>query len=330
MLFACPFMSLSSMMSVMNDQPEDNGENDEYNIFKQDYASLEVAEEDAPKRQTPKTQKPRRNKITRTKLLKAGAAAIIALILLAGLTLVILAARKRETSITINTQSLDNGTLNQLTDATGGEARQQLTISPETLFKENVIIQGSAEVQQDLTVNNTLTVKGLTELQGAVTVEEAATLRSGLTVGGSAAIGGNLSVTGSITAASISVGSISISTVNVAGDVSFGGHLIPNGAAPSARPSVAASGGNVTVSGNDTAGTIVINVGSGATLSGELAIITFNKAFNATPKVQLTPINTAASSLNYYATRSAGFFTINTSNTPTNGAIYVFDYLVTQ
>lgn len=312
------------MMSVMNDQPEDNGENDEYNIFKQDYASLEVAEEDAPKRQTPKTQKPRRNKITRTKLLKAGAGAIIAIILLAGLTLVILATRKKETSITINTQNLDNGTLNQLTDAAGGEARQQLTISPETLFKESVIIQGSAEVQQDLTV------KGLTELQGAVTVEEDATLRSGLTVGGSTAIGGNLSVTGSITAASLSVGTISISTVNVASDVSFGGHLIPNGAAPSARPSVAASGGNVTVSGNDTAGTIVINVGSGATLSGELAIITFNKAFNATPKVQLTPINTAASSLNYYATRSASFFTINTSTSPTNGTSYVFDYLVTQ
>jgi len=84
------------------------------------------------------------------------------------------------------------------------------------------------------------------------------------------------------------------------------------------------------VSGNDTAGTIVINVGGGSVASGELAIITFNKLFNATPKVQLTPINTSASNLNYYATRSASFFTINTSTAPTNGTSYVFDYFVTQ
>lgn len=318
------------MMSVMNDQLENGSENGEYDIFKQDYASLEVAEENTPGPQTPVPHKPGRKKLRGKKLLKVCAAVLLTLVLLAGLGVVIMTVRKPETTITINTQSLDNGTLNQLTNAGGSEAKQQLTISPETLFKESIIVQGSAEVQQDLTVNNVLTVRGQTNLQGPVAIDQEATLRSNLTVGGSAAIGGNLSVTGSITAASLSVGTISISTVNVASDVSFGGHLIPNGATPSARPSVAASGGSVTVSGNDTAGTIVINVGSGATLSGELAIITFNKAFNATPKVQLTPINTSASSLNYYATRSASFFTINTSTSPTNGTSYVFDYLVTQ
>lgn len=89
-------------------------------------------------------------------------------------------------------------------------------------------------------------------------------------------------------------------------------------------------GGTVSVSGNDTAGTITINTGGSATNAGELVNLTFRTAFSGTPKVQITPITGEASSLNYYATRSAGFFTIRTSSAPTPNAIYVFDYLVTQ
>lgn len=318
------------MIGVMKDKSDNGGENEEYNIFKQDYASLEVAEEDTQSHKTVTPRKSGRRRPSRMMILRAGTIALLVLLLSAGLSFVIRSARKPETTITINTQSLDNGTLNQLTAEAGDEAKQQLTISPETLFKESVIVQGSAEIQQDLTVNNSLTVNGQANLQGPVAIEQDVTVRSGLTVGGSTAIGGNLSVTGSITAASLSVGTISISTVNVSSDVSFGGHLIPNGATPSSRPSLAASGGNVTISGNDTAGTIVINIGGGAVQSGELVIVTFSKPFSATPKVQLTPINIPASGLRYYATRNASFFTVNTSTAPTNGTSYVFDYFVTQ
>lgn len=317
------------MISVMKVLPEDNQPNGEYDIFKQDYASLEVTDENrAPQVVQPSSG---HNKQRRKKIL--GTAAVVLILisaLLTGVMALIRASKKSDTSVVINTQNLDNGTLNQLSAEAGDGAKQQLTISPETLFKQNLIVQGSAEIQQNLDVDGILTVKGQTILQGPLTIEQDATLRDGLTVGGNTAIGGNLSTTGSITAASLSVGSITISTVNVSSDITFGGHLVPNGPAPSSRTSVSASGGSVTVNGNDTAGTITINIGGGATLAGELAIVTFNRAFNATPKVQLTPINTPASTLNYYATRSATFFTINTSTTPTNGASYVFDYFVTQ
>lgn len=297
----------------------------DYDIFKEDtLTSLEVVEQQSPRAQPDTPKKNRNRPLNKRRFLIIILLALLGLTLLAGGAAFLRTTGQPESVITINTQSLDNGTLNQLTETAGGTVKQQLTISPETLFKQNVIVQGSTEVQQNLTV------RGQSNLQGPVFMDQDVTIRRGLTVANNTSIGGNLSVSGSITASSLSVGSISLSTVNVSSDVTFGGHLIPNGASPTSRTSVAASGGSVTINGNDTAGTITINIGSGATLAGEMVIITFNKAFARTPKVQLTPINQSASALNYYATRSAAFFTIDTSTTPSNGASYVFDYLVTQ
>lgn len=326
---ACSKATLSSMMKVMKLLPEDNETNNDYDIFRQDYTTLEVTEENSGVNRVPTPNMA--NKSRHKKFLGTAALGmIITTALVTGILAYIRASKKPDTSVVINTQTLDNGALNQLSAEAGPGAKQQLTISPETLFKQNLIVQGSADIQQNLDVGGILTVRGQTILQGPVRLEQDAVLQRSLTVSGNTAIGGNLSATGSITAASLSVGSISISTVNVSSDISFGGHLVPNGATPTSRPSVAASGGNVTVTGNDTAGTIVINIGNGSAVTGEMAIVTFNKLFNSTPKVQLTPINTSASGLNYYATRSASFFTINTSTPPTNGSSYVFDYFVTQ
>ena len=55
------------------------------------------------------------------------------------------------------------------------------------------------------------------------------------------------------------------------------------------------SGGTVTLSGTDTAGTITINVGSGAG-SGVLAKVTFRNAFDGTPHVVITPVAQQGSS----------------------------------
>ncbi len=167
-------------------------------------------------------------------------------------------------------------------------------------------------------VGGNLAIKGTTTFQGAVGIN------SNLAVRGSLSVGGVLS------AGSLNVGSLGVSTINISGNLNFAGHIVPSGASPSVKSSVAANGGSVTIDGNDTAGTITINIGSGAVLPGELAIINFRSAFTGTPKVQLTPINSQASALNYYATRSPTFFTVETSSPPVAGASYVFDYLITQ
>jgi cytoskeletal protein CcmA (bactofilin family) len=235
-------------------------------------------------------------------------------------------AKKADTTVIVNTQSLDNGTLNRLTSQLGTNTtvQQQLTISPSTLFKNNIEVQGTATVDKDLTV------KGTSTLLGAVTAGSSLAVHGALSVGGSTNLAGNLSVGGLLTAASLNVGSISNSTINLSGNLNLGGHLVPSGTAPHVVPSVAASGGTTTISGNDTAGTVTITVGNGLVQSGEMAIITFNKAFNLTPKVQLTPANEAAANLRYFVTQSPTFFTVRASNTPANGVQYQFNYFTTD
>lgn len=299
----------------MEDTLREPGDNQDYDVFREESSSLEVVEENAPKNKKP-SQDPLSKKRKGSSRKRLIIRSIVVLIILAIAVAVGLMLRERlkgsgPSTVTINTQSLDNGTLNQLTTTTG-DNKQQLTIFPDTLFKNNVEVQRSTNLQSDLTV------EGQTRLKGPVTMQQ------GLSVGG------NLTVTGSISGASLSVGNLTISTVSVSSDVAFGGHLVPNGGIPAVKASLAASGGSVNISGNDTAGTIIINIGGGALQSGELAIITFNKPFNTTPKVQLTPITLSGSNLRYYATRSALFFTINTGNAPTADTSYGFDYFVTQ
>lgn len=270
---------------------------------------------DAPQTGQKKSQLPKRAIII-----------VSAVIMLGLLAFVAIASQKKPaakpvapTPIVINTQSLDNGTLNKLTNpASPSETKQQLTIAPDTLFKSDVQIQGSLKTEKNLDVGGNLAIKGTTSLQGAVGINS------------NLAVRGSLSVGGVISAGSLNVGSLGVSTINISGSLNFVGHIVPGGARPSVKPSAATNGGSITIDGNDTAGTITINIGSGAVIPGELVIINFRSAFAGTPKVQLTPINSEASALNYYATRSPTFFTIETSSPPTAGASYVFDYLITQ
>ncbi len=298
------------MMILMDQEPQGTGNFDSGNW---QYETLDVTEQfRAPE---PVVPPPKKRRFTMRALLRGALILAVCSLVLSIVIGAYVVLRKQEkkpsTPVVINTQNLDNGTLNQLTTATG-DNKQQLTIFPDTLFKNSVEVQHSTTLQSDLTV------AGQTNLKGPVTLQQ------------SLAVGGNLTVTGSISGASLSVGNLTISSVSVSSDVAFGGHLVPNGGPPTVKASLAASGGSVTVSGNDTSGTITINIGNGALQSGEMAIITFNKPFNTTPKVQLTPVTLSASNLRYYATRSVRFFTINTGNAPLADTSYSFDYFVTQ
>lgn len=258
------------------------------------------------------------------------AIAVVAVILglvVVGLIMLFNYQAKPQTSVVINTQSLDNGTLNKLTNESGGgggAVQTKLVITPPTTFKGDITVQGSAFVQKNLTVG------GSAAIQGEVKLGDNLTVAKSVSVAGGGSFGGNLSVTGRITADSLSVGSLSISTVNLSGDVIFSGHIVPNGTAPAVRASVAAANGTATVSGNDTAGTVIITTGHGVMNPGEVAIITFRTPFSTTPKVQLTPLNEASSKVNYYVTRSATFFTVDTGSALSADTQYAFDYLVTQ
>ena len=291
--------------------------------------SLEVHEIQATPKPTEPNPAPKKHRLNRKKLIRTLVGLLLLVALIIGLSLLVGRLTRPEQTIIINTQSLDNGTLNELTGE--GPAKQQLTITPDTLFKNSTTVQGDGRFNKDVTIDGTLTVGGRTILQDSTNIEGDLNVSNGLTVGQNVSFGGNLSVNGQITALSLSVGSLSISSINLSSDLVFGGHIIPSGSvAPSGQISAAGGGGSVSVVGNDTAGTITINTGGGAAIAGEMAIITFVKPFGTTPKVQLTPITSTASTLRYYATRSTTFFTVDTSSPISNNTTYVFDYLVTQ
>lgn len=222
-------------------------------------------------------------------------------------------------SVIINTQSLDAGTLNQLTSQLGpGNVKQQLTISPDTLFKNNVDIEKN------------LTVKGKTLLQDAVTVSNDLTVTTQLKVGSNTSIGGNLNVNGQISAGTINVGSITLNSLRLSGDLAFSGHVLTTGPVPSAKAGVASGGGSTTINGNDTSGTITIKMGNSPLPAGETAIVTFGTRFSSVPRVQLTPVSLPASKLDYFVTKTPGFFTVESTSQPTAGESYSFDYFVSQ
>lgn len=216
------------------------------------------------------------------------------------------------------TQTISSETLKKvLVNGASSDNPQQITISPKVLFLNNVTVQGDVGL------------KGKLDVQGATTFHSPVTVNAPLSVTGATNFGGNISVSGTITTGGLNVGSLTVANVTISNNLTVGGHIVPGGAKPKAVPSVAAGGGSVTISGNDTAGTITINVGGGP-VAGELAIVSFKTAFGTTPKVQLTPINSSAAQLQYYATRSGDFFTIATASVPVAGTSYTFDYLVTQ
>lgn len=296
---------------------------DEQPTYTRDSGNLELPS-DAPENiitETPAPQSPHQRPVGPPLRIIIPLVIIVIIVLVAGGSFVVFKKSGQKSTpsrITINTQSLDNGTLTKLTHQTGPNTQQQLVISPDTVFKKTVQIHDIVNTDNGVNIGGALNVNGATTLQGPALLN------------GNLAVRGSLSVSGSLTAPGLNVGSLGLTTLNASGNLNFGGHLVPGGAVPSVKPSVAASGGTVTISGNDTAGTITITIGNGTLLAGELAIINFTTPFTNTPKVQLTPITSTAASLSYYATRAPLLFTINTASTPTAGTTYVFDYLVTD
>lgn len=305
----CSVWSLSSIILTMDQKPEDSSD---YDIFRQESVGLEVAEENTAPKMIKLPAAPNRNRWSKKRIIFTLLAVIAVLALLTAVILYIRSSSKPEPTVVINTQSLDNGTLNQLTTENGAaDGKQQLTITPDTLFHNNV------------TINKDLLVNGRTTLQSALNVAR------DLAVGGNTTVGGNLSVTGQISAGNLNVGTVSMGTLQISGNLELRGHIVPTGPVPTIKTSVAAAGGTARIDGTDTAGTITI-VMAGAVPAGEMVIVTFNTAFNATPKLQLTPVSNAAAKLDYFATKTAGFFTIEAASLPTPGSTYIFDYFVTQ
>jgi cytoskeletal protein CcmA (bactofilin family) len=238
-----------------------------------------------------------------------------------------------------------------------GDLGTKLTIGPDTRFNGVVTVAGDASIGGELKLNskfsandaslaklqagdtslNTLNVNGdtttsnlnlrrdlnvagLTRLQGPVTISQILTVNNSLNVSGNLAVGGILSAR-TFQASSL----VSDTTLTV------GGHIITRGPSVSAgRGAALGATDTISVSGNDAAGTIAVNISANATRSGILANIAFRQNYGNTPRVVVTAVGPGASDV--YITRSASGFSVGVSSISggLSGRTVLFDYIVMQ
>lgn len=86
------------------------------------------------------------------------------------------------------------------------------------------------------------------------------------------------------------------------------------------------SGGTASVNGTDTAGTIAVNVGTGAG-TGMIGSITFHRNYPEIPRVVVSPVGHPMPGL--YVNRTSTGFTVSTSSALPVGS-YAIDFIVIQ
>lgn len=216
--------------------------------------------------------------------------------------------------ITVSGEASISGQLKLNSKLTGTEASlSKLTAGDTSLAQLNVSGDGTLT---NLNLRKDLTVIGSTKLQGAVTVSQLFTVANNMSVSGSLAVGGVLS------ARSFQANNLTSDTV-----LTVGGHIVTGGSAPGYSAGGAlGSNGTVGLSGNDAAGTISVNFGTGGG-NGLLASVTFLNPYTNIPHIVVTPIGCGINV--YIISRSRTGFSIGTSSSISSIGCG-FDYIVMQ
>lgn len=214
-----------------------------------------------------------------------------------------------------------------------GDSKQTLDIQGNSVFEGQVLVRSDLSVAGgvkiggalslpslgvngsgafgQLQVNDTFSVAGATNFQGSVSLQKT------LSVAGAASFGG-----------SVSAGQLNVSSLQLTGDLQISRHITLGGGLPGkSNGSALGGGGTFSISGSDTAGSLTINTGSGPP-AGCFGTINFSQKFGSTPHVVISPSNSAAAGLDYYANRNTTNFSVCTLGAPAAGTTYLFDYIV--
>lgn len=256
----------------------------------------------------------------------------------AGIVITALSQKKQDTedeNKTITSQVLPAETLKQLanTDATVGDPKQVLNVQSNAIFAGKVLVRDTLEVAGQLRVGSSLSLPGIT-VSGESNFDQVQVNKT-LNIGGDASILGQLNVKKNIAvsgggtfAAPVTAPQISTSNLQLLGDLNLTRHIAAGGATPSrSNGGALGSGGTSSVSGSDIAGSININTGGG-TVAGCMVNVNFVQRYNRTPFVNVTPIGSAAASIQYYVNRTTSGFSICSVTPPPAGASFGFDYIV--
>lgn len=237
------------------------------------------------------------------------------------------AEEEKITSQELTQDAIDNLSSNE---ATVGDPKQLLSIESNAVFAGKVLIRDGLDVAGPIKVGGDLNLPGIT-VSGKSAFDEVQV--NTLSIAGDASVQGILTVQKNLTvngqgsfSGPISAPSITIDALSLSGDIQFARHIDAGGGTPSVSGGGAiGSGGTVTLSGTDTAGTITVNVGSSAS-GGVLATITFVNKFNDNPHVVFSPVNASAPNT-FVSNRTSSGFSISTSSGLPAGSIS-FDYIV--
>jgi cytoskeletal protein CcmA (bactofilin family) len=236
---------------------------------------------------------------------------------------------------TLVSQNLSPASLKQIAsnDTNVGSSSEVLNIASSTIFSGNILAKGQLQVAGNLTVGGTVALNNLSTsgtgqfgqlnvsknllVSGNSSIQGNETISQSLQVNGSASFGGAISAT-----------QITTSGLALNGDLTIEHHIDTSGSIPSIQSkSPIGIGGTVSISGNDTAGNIVVNSGTNSA-SGCFVNITFSSPFNKTVAVEITPVGPASGGLAYYVTQSnTGFSICDASSLPVSSS-FGFNYFV--
>lgn len=213
-----------------------------------------------------------------------------------------------------------------------GDAKQTLDVQSNSIFEGKVLVRSDLSIAGSLKVGGALSLTSIT-VGGSGNFGQLG-INGGLNVGGDTSLQGNvtvqknLSVSGSASFGSLSVSSLNVNSLQLKGDLGLSRHVSTSGGLPGrSGGSALGSGGTVSISGSDTAGTVTINTGSGPP-AGCFVTINFVSHYGTTPHVVISPSNSSAGTIQYYTNRNTTGFSICTANGPAAATTYIYDYVV--
>jgi len=243
--------------------------------------------------------------------------------------------KKADEAGKINAQNLSSQAIDSISNNNTqiGDPKQTLTIASNSVFNGKALFRDSIDVAGTIRVGGALSLPGIT-VSGSSSFESV-TISNSLAIAGDANISGNLAVQKSLTVSggasfggAISASQLNIDRLTLNQDVLFNRHVKTGGGVPGVSTgSAVGAGGTGSISGSDVAGTVTINVG-GSPGAGTLASVSFVNSYGGEPHVVVTPVGSAAGNLDWFITRSANGFTINTNNAPAASNSFSFDYIV--
>jgi hypothetical protein len=235
---------------------------------------------------------------------------------------------------TSSTSSLTDQQLSALKGNTTlvGDAKQTLDVQSNSIFEGQVLLRSDLNVAGAIKVGGGLSLSSIT-VGGAGNFGQLG-VNGGLNVGGDTTLQGQLTVQkgltvgGSTTFGNLAASQLTVTSLQLKGDLSVNRHVVTAGGNPGRSNGTAlGSGGTASVSGSDTAGTVTINTG-GSPPAGCFITINFVQKFGTTPHVVISPSNSAAATIQYYVNRGPTNFSVCSNGVPAASTNYTYDYVV--